>query len=76
MVLLQLRKKSNWGMKCQEKTAYPTKHKAEKAMSLIWKNHWLNNNRKKPCATYKCEICGKWHLTSQARRDKTNNTKN
>lgn len=76
MVLLQLRKESNWGMKCQEKTAYPSKYKAEKAMSLIWKNHWLNNNRKKPCATYKCEICGKWHLTSQARRDKTNSKKN
>jgi hypothetical protein len=62
-------------MKCQEKTAYPTKHKAEKAMTLIWKNHWLNNNRKKPCATYKCEICGKWHLPSQARRDKPNTKK-
>jgi len=75
VVLLQLYAKGS-GMKCQEKTAYSTKYKAEKAMSLIWKNHWLNNARKKPCATYKCEICGKWHLTSQARRDKTNRTKN
>ena len=62
-------------MKCQDKVAYPTKYKAERAMSLIWKNHWLNNNRKKPCASYRCPICKGWHLTSQAQKEKSNGKK-
>jgi hypothetical protein len=77
VVLLQLCPKDITLMKCENKTAYPTRYKAERAMNLIWKNHWLNNARKKPCATYKCNICGKWHLTSQAqRRETTNSTQN
>lgn len=59
-------------MKCEEKTGYATKYKAERAMNLIWKNHWLNNNRKKPCASYRCKVCSKWHLTSQAQRKRVN----
>jgi len=57
-------------MKCEEKKGYTTKYNAERAMTMIWKTQWLNNNRKKPCATYKCNICNLWHLTSQPQRKK------
>lgn len=57
-------------MKCQEKKGYATKYQAERAITMIWKTQWLNNNRKKPCASYKCRSCGKWHMTSQPQRQK------
>ena len=62
-------------MRCEDKKAYPTRYKAERAMTLIWKTQWLNNNRKKPCASYKCHVCNKWHLTSQAQRKKIDENK-
>ena len=57
-------------VRCEEKKGYATRHSAERAMTMIWKSQWLNNNRKKPCASYKCNLCAKWHLTSQPQRRK------
>lgn len=51
-------------MRCEEKKAFPTRRKAELALRTIWRKSW-NQAHKRPHRSYKCELCGKWHLTSQ-----------
>ena len=56
-------------MRCEQKKAYPTQLRAERALTVIWKSHWAEN-KKKPCSSYKCPICNKYHLTSQSKRER------
>ena len=58
-------------MRCEEKKAFNSQTSAEKALNKIWKTNWLSS-RKKPCSSYKCPICSKYHLTSQAQNKRRN----
>ena len=58
-------------MKCETKSQFNSRAKAEKVLRAIWKSNWLSN-RKKPCRSYLCRYCGKWHLTSQALKQMEN----
>ena len=50
-------------MKPCEKTAYKDKDDAVRVMHRIQAK---KDGKKKPIRTYKCEICGGWHTTSQS----------
>jgi len=53
--------------KCTEKKKFPSKLDAERALDSIWRTNW-KSNRKKPCASYFCGVCGSYHLTSQGQK--------
>ena len=55
-------------MKCDSKKKFATRTGAEMALKKIWKTSWLSQ-QKKPCSSYKCPFCQKWHLTSKPRRE-------
>lgn len=49
-------------MNCKKK-AYKDKRFAIRAIHTISNK---KDGRKKPVRAYKCDLCGKWHLTSKA----------
>jgi hypothetical protein len=56
-------------LKCDNKTSFTSRAKAERKLKQIWKTSWLSQ-RKKPCRSYKCLLCNKWHLTSKGLKTK------
>lgn len=58
--------------KCN-KYPYPSRREAQTHLHVI-----INKAQrgKKPIRSYKCGMCGNWHLTSQAIRNKSLNQKN
>jgi len=53
-------------MQCGNKKAYPTKYKADRALGIIWKvSISTQSTRTRPCRSYQCSECHKWHLTSR-----------
>lgn len=49
---------------CKGKKAYPTRHKAERALNILWRATY-NQIEIRPCRSYMCRECSKWHLTSK-----------
>ena len=47
------------------KKGYPSRKQAKTALRII-RSKCLAQGRKAPVREYKCEKCGKWHLTSMA----------
>ncbi|RYC69612.1 hypothetical protein EQG79_13495 [Spirosoma sordidisoli] len=67
-----VRRKKRWGdddftlkpdvvHPCQKKT-YDSREAAQRHLKKILGSRGRN---KKPCRSYRCECCGRWHLTSQ-----------
>lgn len=55
---------------CAGKAAYDSMNAATKIAKEINKRKYLRgrNHNHAPARAYKCDFCGKWHLTGQKRK--------